>query len=158
DHATDRALEFLAKTQRADGSFEAPDVGQPGITSLCVLAFLSRGHVPGVGVQGESLERAIDFVLKTQQQSGLLFPLPLGQAVSGAKTSNVATYSHAISGLMLAEVYGMTEARQQERIRAAIRLAVKFTQNLQRVPKRTPGDEGGWRYLGSTAHLNNDSD
>src|SRR5690606_28779600 len=46
DTAVDRGLEYLSTRQRPDGSFEAHELGQPGITSLCVMAFLSRGHVP----------------------------------------------------------------------------------------------------------------
>src|SRR5439155_12087472 len=45
DQSVDRALDFLVAQQQPDGSFTAPQVCQPGITALCVLAFLSRGHL-----------------------------------------------------------------------------------------------------------------
>ena len=61
DGSVDRALKWLASKQRSDGSFEAPDGGQPAITALCVLAFLSRGHLPGQGPYGEHINRGIDF-------------------------------------------------------------------------------------------------
>lgn len=50
DAAIDRGLRYLATQQKKNnGSFAAPDTGQPGITSLCVLAFLAKGHVPEEG-------------------------------------------------------------------------------------------------------------
>src|SRR6267142_2630280 len=49
DLAVDRALVWLAAQQRPDGSFPTLTQGQPGVTSLCVLAFMAHGHVPGDG-------------------------------------------------------------------------------------------------------------
>src|SRR6476659_1958711 len=39
DAAVDRALMWLAAQQQPDGSFPTLTQGQPGVTSLCVLAF-----------------------------------------------------------------------------------------------------------------------
>ena len=52
DLASGRALHWLASQQRADGSFPTLAQGQPAITSLCALAFLSCGHTPGDGPYG----------------------------------------------------------------------------------------------------------
>lgn len=139
DAAVDRGLEFIAKSQRSDGSFNGPPQGQPGITSLGVLAFLSRGHIPSEGVYGARIDRAIDYVLKTQQPDGYLFNPAIAHREQG-------TYNHAIAGLMLGEVYGMTRSVQRDRVRNAIRLALAFTRQQQLRPK-IPGDEGGWRYV-----------
>src|SRR5688500_2330912 len=46
DKAVDRGLEFIAKQQSVDGSFPTDATGQPGVTALCAIAFLSRGHIP----------------------------------------------------------------------------------------------------------------
>jgi hypothetical protein len=146
DAATDRALEFLAKKQQDDGSFEAPPAGQPAITSLCVLAFLARGHIPNEGVYGAQLNRAIEFVLATQQENGLLLNLPIGANWVWGLPSHTSTYNHAIAGLMLGEVYGMSHSGQREQIREAIRKAVEYTREQQLRPKRHPSDAGGWRY------------
>src|SRR5689334_11431002 len=53
--AVDRALAHLAATQRPDGSFLAPVEGQPAITALATLAFLSRGHLPEHGQYGQNI-------------------------------------------------------------------------------------------------------
>src|SRR5690242_19894429 len=39
--SVDRALAWLASQQTVDGSFSTLPAGQPAVTSLCVLAFLS---------------------------------------------------------------------------------------------------------------------
>jgi len=158
DRAVDHGLEFLSGTQRRDGSFTAPDLGQPGITSLCVMAFLSRGHIPEEGPYGDQLARAIDFVLETQQENGLLFDLPLGSHYRVGTPTHAGMYNHAMAGLMLSEVYGMTDEPRRERVAAAISLAVKFTRERQLAPKRHPRDLGGWRYLGNLSGARNDAD
>ena len=58
-----------------------------------------------------------------------------------------AIYCHAISAIMLAEVYGMTNANRHERIRLAIMKALDFTRKQQLRPKRNSHDEGGRRYI-----------
>src|ERR1035441_5363703 len=49
ENSVDRALGWLASQQAADGSFPTAPAAQPAVTSLCVLAFLSRGPQPGLG-------------------------------------------------------------------------------------------------------------
>jgi hypothetical protein len=136
DEAVDRGLEFLSTQQRADGSFNAPDLGQPGITSLCVLAFLARGHVPQEGTYGEQVARAIEFVLESQQNNGLLFDLPIGAVWQYGTPTHTAMYNHAIAGLMLGEVYGMTDPAL----------------------KRNPVDDGAGRYVGDLSGMRSDAD
>src|SRR2546422_7185237 len=53
EESVDRALSYVASRQAADGSFPTIPAGQPGVTSLCVIAFLSRGHQPGLGPYGD---------------------------------------------------------------------------------------------------------
>ena len=149
DRSVDRALAFLAKQQGADGTFPTYQTGQPGVTSLGVLAFMSRGHLPGKGPYGAQLDRAIDFVLSTQRDTGLFSYV---QAHHGRTTyagaSQTALYNHGIAGLMLGEVYGMTTGDRHERIRAAIIDAIAFTREYQIEYKRFPDEKGGWRYMG----------
>jgi hypothetical protein len=158
DTAVDHGLEFLSSTQRPNGSFAAPDLGQPGITSLCVLAFLARGHIPGEGRYGDQLARAIDFVLGTQQTNGLLFDQPVGDVWHYGTATHTAMYNHAIAGLMLGEVYGMTDDERRARVSGAITMAVRFTRERQLQPKRNKVDLGGWRYLGKLSGVRSDAD
>src|SRR5262245_14657987 len=147
DEGTDRALEFLAQRQQPDGSFEAPPQAQPGITAISVLALLSRGHVPHEGPYGERIDRAIDYVLSTQQENGMLFEMPIENRIWPDGRHKAGAYNHAMAGLMLAEVYGMSVSSRQEVIREAVRKAVAFTRAQQLRPKPNPLDKGGWRYI-----------
>ncbi|MGD9858137.1 MAG: prenyltransferase/squalene oxidase repeat-containing protein [Planctomycetaceae bacterium] len=156
DLGVDRGLEYLAAQQREDGSFETLPAGQPAITSLCVMAFLSRGHVPAEGPYGDVVSRAIDFVLGIQQDDGLLYGLPIAPSFDQFNGSHTAIYNHAIAGLMLAEVYGMTDAARQPRLREAIIKAIEFTRARQIAPKGKRVDKGGWRYV--RPYAANDSD
>src|SRR5688572_21622054 len=108
EQSIDRALAWLAKQQDSDGSIDAPTSAQPAATSLAVMAFLSKGHIPGEGPYGRVLDKAIDFVLRCQHSDGLLAYSGGGGRSTSGKTAN---YNHAIAGLMLTEVYGMTDRK-----------------------------------------------
>jgi hypothetical protein len=145
EQSIDRALAWLAKQQDSDGSIDAPVSAQPAATSLTVMAYLSKGHVPGQGPYGRVLDKAIDFVLRTQQPDGVLAYSGGGEYRStSGKTAN---YNHAIAGLMLTEVYGMTDRARAARLKPAIVNALNFTRKNQTLPKQYPGEQGGWRYL-----------
>jgi hypothetical protein len=147
DRAIEHALTWLVSQQSRDGSFPTRDPGQPAVTALCVLAFLSAGHQPGVGPYGERVNRAIDYVLDCQQPSGLFsYVEPENQHVHQGG-SHTATYNHAIAGLMLTEVYGQVSQERSARIEQAVRMALTVTGRWQKEPKAEPLDEGGWRYL-----------
>jgi hypothetical protein len=152
DAAVDRALTWLAATQQPDGSFPTLEMGQPGVTSLCVMAFMAHGHLPGEGQHGERLERAVDFVLDSQSENGLLsrvgaegphinrnVPHEIGEA---------AAYNHAIAALMLSEFYGMSQSERSDRVQKVIAAALATSLEMQRWPKSPAGDRGGWRYVG----------
>ena len=147
EKSLDRGLHWLAKQQRDDGSFEGDEVGQPAITSFAVMAYLSRGHRPGVGPYGKAIESGIDFVLATQRANGLFtYEDAVGPYKKG-KPSHTATYNHAIAGLMLGEVYGLCDGARSVRTRQAIELGLDLTWKLQFARKDWAEDRGGWRYL-----------
>ncbi|MES2571541.1 MAG: prenyltransferase/squalene oxidase repeat-containing protein [Verrucomicrobiota bacterium] len=151
EESIERALAWLGSQQNPDGSFEAPDNAQPGATSLAVMAYLSKGHLPGEGPYGARINNGIEFVLRSQQQGGLLAVAGGGSSSSG-KTAN---YNHAIAGLMLTEVYGLTSRTQAAKVKPAILNALAFSRKVQTLPKTAPQDTGGWRYLNGQS---NDSD
>jgi len=161
--ASDRGLQWLADQQRNDGSFPCMDIGQPGVTSLCTLAFMSHGHSPGEGPYGETLQRAVSFVLDQQKENGLVTTLgPEGPLVrqGGGFPHDIgvaASYNHAISGLMLSESYGLSGGGDNEqRLRAAVEKAVEATLTQQKWPQPKPADRGGWRYQHSFAGTESD--
>jgi hypothetical protein len=143
DRTVDRGLRFIAKNQASDGSFLTPDTARPGVTSLCVMAMLARGHQPGKGRYGPLIDRSIDYILDVQDpRSGAIVPaIYLGGDDHGA-----AHYNHGISGLMLAEIYGMADPKRNDRIRTAIEKALQYTRSVQTRWKGDPNDRGGWRY------------
>jgi Prenyltransferase and squalene oxidase repeat len=133
DNAVDRALQFLQRTQDADGGWQAGRSGKnPAITALSVMAFLSTGHVPGEGPYGETVEKGVRWVLRAQHPNGLI-------ATEGAHEM----YHHGICTLMLAEVAGMTDARLAGEVRRKLEKAVEVILRAQRT---TGVHQGGWRY------------
>jgi hypothetical protein len=143
--AVDRGLAWLATTVDREGAFSSGGRtnGQPALTALSIMAFLSRGHRPGLGPHGEALNRAIDFTISCQKPSGLIC---YGSYDAEGAFNNSDTYNHAISLLMLGEVYGMTVGDRAIRVRQAIEKALSFTHAIWISPK-SPGEAGGWRYL-----------
>jgi hypothetical protein len=62
------------------------------------------------------------------------------------EASHAAVYNHAISGLMLGEVYGQVTGARAKNVKTAIEQALKFSLDVQLRPKKRR-DTGGWRYL-----------
>jgi hypothetical protein len=152
DDAVDRALSWLAAEQMDDGSFPTMDTGQPGVTGLCILAFMSHGHVPGEGRYGDCLARASDYVASCQKENGLIALVAPDGPVIDRNVPHVlgvtAVYNHGIGSLVMSEVYGMTsDDRRTEDHRQVIVRALAATLEMQRWPKDLDKDRGGWRYL-----------
>ncbi len=147
ERSVDRGLEHLMRAQDSKGSFNGLPRDEPGITGLCMLAFLSRGHRPGEGIYGEKLSRTVDYLLSSQQRDGL---------IARERQAYHAAYSHGIGALVVAELYGMTEPKDEARHRLVIERAIEFTGHRYSQPKASPDDEGGWRYL--KRHAVSDSD
>ena len=152
DKAVDKALEFLAQKQisaalaakarkpRLAGSFQSRMVGNTGISSLCVMAFLAKGHTPGTGPYGQVINDGIDYILSTGQANGLLIsPERAGRNGSGPM------YAHCIATLLLSEVSGMVSPNRQKKLDHALPKALALILAAQRVRKRSK-DAGGWRY------------
>jgi hypothetical protein len=147
EDSVDRALAWLSSQQALDGSFPTLPQAQPAVTSLCVLAFLSRGHQPGLGPYGGVMEKGVDFVISCQRPDGLFSYRPPGAVHVDNGASHTAVYNHAIAGLMLGEVYGHVTGARAGEVKEAMEKALLFTRDLQTRPKAFAGDKGGWRYL-----------
>jgi hypothetical protein len=146
EDSVDRALAWMGSQQAQDGSFRTLQTGQPGVTSLATMAFFSRGHQPGLGPYGERLNRALDFVLSCQMTTGLITLLPPGPVHQDKMPSHTAIYNHAISALMLGEVYGQVSGPRAKAVKQAMGRALQFSRQLQMRQKRAV-DKGGWRYI-----------
>jgi hypothetical protein len=159
DAAIARALKWLAEQQNADGSFPTIKTGQPGVTSLCMMAFLAHGHVPGDGQYGKRLELATDYVLSCQKRNGLVtLAGPEGPRITRDIEHEIGTcaaYNHAISSLLLSETYGMSEAARAARIEAAVKRALAASLEMHRWP-RNATDRGGWRYIDNQSPRDSD--
>ena len=96
-----------------------------GVTALAGMAFLSGGHLPGQGRYGDTVQRALDFVLRyVSKDDGFIH------------AHGTRMYSHAFCVLFLAEVYGMTGRAD---LREHLDRAIEFTYKSQ-------NKKGGWRY------------
>lgn len=150
DRSIERGLAYLMSRQDADGSFSTKEDGQPGVTSLCVMCFLANGYLPGEGKYGDELSKAVAFVCSHQTESGVIasghpsgpkisrdFPHQLGKSVA---------YNHAISSLMLCEVYGMTGGSDERVDQSVIEGCLDASLEMYRWPKPRRLDRGGWRY------------
>lgn len=157
DTAVQKGLAWLAGEQQRDGSFPTVPIGQPAVTALCELAFLSHGHLPNEGEYGDRLTAAINYVTRCQKPSGLVALVgPLGPTISREVSHEVGTsasYNHAIASLALAENYAMGGAKTAEQLDPVISNAIKVTLDMQKWHKRRQVDEGGWRYLNVTAEF-----
>ena len=156
----ERALVWLNGQQEKSGGFPTDPTGQPGVTSLCTLAFMSQGHLPGTGKYGTTLNRGIHFVLESQKKSGLIArEAPNGPEVPHDTTHEIgrtSAYNHAISALMLTEAFGMVDKADSKDIRQAVEKALAVTLAEQRRKKPRDIDRGGWRYLDSYEGVDSD--
>ncbi len=144
--SVDAGLRWLASQQGPDGRFPSEPVAQPAITSFAVMAFLSRGHVPDHGRYGKQISKAIDFVLATQKRRGYFCLLPLTPGGGNPNTGQTVHYNHAIAGLMLGEVYGMTTGARSRKIEEALATALLYAREVQTRTKVHPSLHGGFRY------------
>ncbi len=151
DAAVERGLNFLVSQQQPDGSFPTLATGQPGVTSLCVLGFMAHGHTPGDGTYGERLDEATDFIMACQKENGLITLYGLeGPKITRDVSHEIGTaaaYNHAIASLTLCEMYGMGHTKQRAKMQRAINKALEAALEMQRWPKDSPSDKGGWRYV-----------
>lgn len=136
ERSVDRGLAYLAAAQREDGTFAGTYGKSTGIISLVGMTFLSKGHLPGSGKYGATLNRCIDYVLASQKANGLLVLQDAGHG---------PMYAHNISTLFLSEVSGMVDPSRQASLHVALAHATKLLLDAQAIPKGVK-NRGGWRY------------
>ena len=121
--ALHRGLEWLKKNQGADGNWGSNDLG---LVSMGALAFLSAGHMPGRGEYGDTVEKALKYVVSKAQPSGLL-------NIADAQRD---MYNHGLSAFVLGQAHGMSsDPRVGETLSRGLRLITA-----------TQCKDGGWDY------------
>jgi hypothetical protein len=129
----DRALVFLKSMQEKDGAWRLSGQKNPAVTALSIMAFLSAGHIPGEGPHADLIDKGIRSVLAVQQPNGVM-----------AGVGGFEMYEHGICTLMLAEVYGMTDATLAREIKPKLEKAVAVILKAQKLESAL--HRGGWRY------------
>lgn len=112
-----RALRWLKQEQRPDGSWGSPPVAMTGFALLCYLA---HNEVPGEGEFGDTVRKAIQYLLSQQRADGR-FP--------GNYDIPIATYA-------LCEAYGMTQ----------VPVVKEAAEKALDVIIRSQHASGGWDY------------
>ena len=93
--SVEQGLEWLAKSQNPDGSFGKGRMsGNAGIVSLCALALMGDGNLPGRGRYGAAVARALEYVLQHVSESGLV----------SSENMNGPMYGHGFAALFLGEI------------------------------------------------------
>jgi hypothetical protein len=140
----DRGLEFLARSQLADGRWRLTEFAggteadipkldsDAAATGLALLAFFGAGHDHFAGEYRDTVRRGLEFLISVQKPDGDLF-LP----ADDLSNSCGWLYSHGIASLALCEAVGMTG---DPLVRPAAEKACGFI-----AASRHP-TLGGWRY------------
>ncbi|HUY31828.1 MAG TPA: squalene--hopene cyclase [Pirellulales bacterium] len=118
-----RGLDWLAREQGSEGNWGCDDLGLVGMGAL---AFLAAGHTPGHGPYGTVVRKALDFVLRHAQPSGLL----------NIADSQRDMYNHGLATFVLGQAHGMYD---DPRLNGALDRALKLI-------AATQCDDGGWGY------------
>lgn len=134
NRAVASGLAALARMQRDDGSFgEGAFGGNVAITAIAGIAFMADGHLPGRGPYGTNVAKALEFVLKSTNESGLI----------ASDAANGPMYGHGFATLFLGEVYGMTAGGGETDLASRVHQALV---KASRLIQTTQNEEGGWRY------------
>jgi squalene cyclase len=119
-----KGLDYLVKTQTAEGGWSDSYGQQPGVVGLSLVAILAHGDDPNTGPYAKTIKKALDFLLSKQNEANGY----IGNSM----------YNHGFATLALAEAYGHVH---DARIGPALKKAVDLILNSQ---ARNPF--GGWRY------------
>ncbi len=146
DQAITDSLRWLSRQQHGggqnDGAFGTGNyTGNVAVTSLAGLAFMAGGHQPNRGQYGEVVTKAVQYILRCEDQNTPGFLNARQAAFHGPM------YGHGFATLFLAEVYGMVhDPNLRMQLRAVLGRAVRCILDAQ-----TRNRDGAWRY---TPHSN----
>ena len=119
-----KALRWLKKTQKTDGSWEGSPVANTG---LAILSFLAHGETPQSKEFGNTVESAIQYLINAQTDNG-------GKVSFRGVDGN--EYATLIATYALGEAYGMTQNPDAKE--AAMKAMTRIVDNQS--------STGGWDY------------
>ncbi len=123
-----QALKWLKEHQKEDGSWS--DEHKPGMSGLALLCFLGHGELPESPEFGETVKKALDWMLaKGTASQGKM-------TADGGFGGQPAVYEHAIMTYAMGEYYSMTK---DDRFAELLKQAVGYI-----VAGQNP--LGGWDY------------
>ena len=125
-----KALRWLKKTQKSEGCWDGNPISN---TALAILAFLAHGETPASKEFGNTVERAIEYLINNQK---------MGQRGATFNHVDGNEYATLIATYALGEAYGMTKNPNAKQ--AALYAMERIVKN------QSP--TGGWDYK-----LNKDS-
>jgi hypothetical protein len=133
--AVERGLTWLARDQKANGSFGTGSA-PVATTAIAGMAFLTGGHLPNRSKYGPGVKKALGYLLRRAGRSGYINE---GQARG---TGGSGMHGHGYATLFLAECLGTTCGDAEidlEDLRDALARAVTVIENSQQ-------PSGGWNY------------
>lgn len=152
ERSVDRGIDYLLSVQHSDGSFGVRVLERPAITALVCMSMISRGHVPdaspSASEESKTIIRGTEFILSKIRGDGMIGHTP--STVSDELYPRYMVYNHAICGLFLTEIYGMTDPSLAARIEPVVVRALNFVRVRQQRPIPATYEStyrGGWRYL-----------
>ncbi|HPF98816.1 MAG TPA: terpene cyclase/mutase family protein [Kiritimatiellia bacterium] len=122
-----RALEWLRKNQGTDGSWGPNKIA---MTGLGLLTFLAHGETTSSDKYGQTVEKALRFLLTQQDEKGVF------AQSSGQEGSDPAVYAHGIATYAVSEAYGLTRIPS---LKPVMERAVQAILDGQQTA-------GGWNY------------
>lgn len=100
EEAVMRALRWLKKNQDPDGSWTKVDKNEPtSMAGLALLCFLAHNETPASEEFGQTVEKAMKYIVSKQQPNGTF----------GNVAGNPAAYVHGICTYAIAEGYALTK-------------------------------------------------
>ena len=133
-----RALRWLKKNQESDGSWKGQ--AAPAMTAMALLAYLAHGETPQSAEFGNTVKKAIDWMLSAQDAGGHF---------NGADGND---YTQPIAAYARCEAYGLTQHPSiKDAAVKAVTLVVKgqhasggFNYKLESVSERNDTSYMGW--------------
>jgi len=137
----ERGLQWLSANQSADGTWPGGDSG-PGITGMCIMAFVASGEDPNFGQYAENIRRAVRSMIKGQTAATGFY---------GGNMGHSSMYHHGFAMLGMSEVYGVldedslwdaaTAADERRSVGESLELAVRAAATSQK-----NNQFHAWRY------------